>query len=84
MDLAVVSLLAALAGLVVHGIAIARALARLRWHRRGRLAHRSCLVIPAGELPGRGRLTELRADGGDGSEVHLVITRVAEPSERPS
>ena len=71
MDLTVVSLLAALAGLAVQGIAIAEALARLRRHRRGRLGHHSCVVIRGG-------------DGGGGSEVHLVITRVAEPGERPS
>jgi hypothetical protein len=83
-DLAVVSLLAALAGLAVHGIAIAQALMRLRWHSCRRLAYQSYLVIPGGELLAGGQLMELRANGGDGSQVHLMITRMAKPSERPS
>jgi hypothetical protein len=70
--------LAAFAGLAVRGIAIAELFMRLRWRGRQQRAHRAYLMALARTLPRGCWLNEVRADG---SELHLVITHLAGPTE---
>lgn len=81
MDPLVVPVLAAFAGMAMRGIAFAELLVRLRWQERQQRAHRSYVTALARRLPPGSRLNEVRADG---SELYLVITHPAEPTERPS
>lgn len=79
MDPLIVPVLTAVAGLTVHGIALAGLLVRLRWRERQLRADRASLTGLALALPAGFRLDELRADG---SELHLVT--VPGPAERTS
>jgi hypothetical protein len=81
MEPIIVPLLTALIGVAMRGIATVELLARLRWQERVQRADSSCLVELARALPRGCRLEELRADG---SKLHLVIARAAEPTGRPS
>ena len=76
-----VPVLAALVGLAIRGVVIAELLVRLRWQERQQRAHQAYLVALARTLPSGCRLDEVRADGSD---LRLVITHTAEPSERAS
>jgi hypothetical protein len=71
MDPVIVSVLAALAGLAVRGIALAELHARLRWQERQQREHRAYLTALALSLPRGCQLDEV---GADGSKLHLVIT----------
>jgi hypothetical protein len=81
MDPVIVSVLTAVVGLAMRGIAIVDLLMRLRWQQRQQHSHLVYLTTLARTLPRGCRLDEVRADG---SELHLMITHTAEPTERPS
>ena len=81
MDPVIIPVFTALAGLAVHGIALAGLLARLRWQERQWREHRAYLMALAQVLPRGCQFDEVRADG---SMLRLVITPAVAPTGRPS
>jgi Tfp pilus assembly protein PilN len=81
MDPVIVSVITALVGLAMRGIAIAELIVRVRWQERQHHAHSAYLTGLARTLPRGCRLDEVQADG---SELHMLIAHAAEPTERPS